>query len=161
MAIRRSSALDAEEARHPTGSDAASPPFSSSTGENAHNPIVGVQRLVRVNAKDAGGSSLLVGVTKIALDTIVPCAALVAHVLVRLRCNVSHQEFTFCVRVNRGVPEELRCKPSGGGGSGGTAPVCGECSSLLQGDRLSRRVDELVRRGRSDHVKAGAVIVTC
>lgn len=83
------------------------------------------------------------------------------HVLVRLRCNVSRQELTFCVRVNRGVPDELRCTPSGGGGSGGGAPFCGDCSALLQGDRLSRRVDELVRRGWSDHVRAGAVIVTC
>jgi len=82
------------------------------------------------------------------------------HVLVRLRCNVRREELTLCVRVNRGVPEGLRCTPSGGGG-GGAAPVCADCSALLQGDRLSRRVNELVRRGWADHLKAGAVIVTC
>lgn len=83
------------------------------------------------------------------------------HVLVRVRCNTRRQEVTLCVRVNRGVPDQLRCTPSGGVGGGGASPLCGECSALLQGDRLSRRVDELVRRGWSDHVKAGAVVVTC
>ena len=83
------------------------------------------------------------------------------HVLVRLRCNVRREELTLCVRVNRGVPEELRCTPSGGAASGGAAPVCADCSALLQADRLSRRVDELVRRGWCDHLKAGAVVVAC
>lgn len=84
------------------------------------------------------------------------------HVLVRVRCNARREELTLCVRVNRGVPEELRCTPSGGGGaSGGPAPLCAECMALLQGNRLSHRVDELVRRGWSDHLKAGAVVVTC
>lgn len=80
------------------------------------------------------------------------------HVLVRLQCNVRHQELNLCVRVNRGVPDALRCTPSGGAVSGGGSPVCPDCSALLQGDRLSRRVDELVRRGWSDHLKAGAVV---
>lgn len=83
------------------------------------------------------------------------------HVLVRLRCNVRHEELTFCVRVNRGVPEALRCTPSGGGTSGGGGAVCSDCTALLQSDRLSRRVGELVRRGWADHVRTGAVIVTC
>ena len=83
------------------------------------------------------------------------------HVLVRLRCNSRREELTLCVRVNRGVPEPLRCTPSGGSPSGGTASVCDDCSALLQGDRLSRRVAELVRRGWSDYLKAGAVVVTC
>lgn len=83
------------------------------------------------------------------------------HVLVRLRCNVRREELTLCVRVNRGVPEGLRCTPSGGGVSGGAATVCSDCSALLEGDQLSRHVDELVRRGWSDHLKAGAVVVTC
>lgn len=83
------------------------------------------------------------------------------HVLVRLLCNARHNELAFCVRVNRGVPEALRCTPSGGGRTSGTGSICADCSALLQGDRLSRRVDELVRRGWSDHLAAGAVIVTC
>lgn len=83
------------------------------------------------------------------------------HVLVRVRCNVRHEELTLCVRVNRGVPEGLRCTPGGGGSSGGASPLCAECMALLQGDRLSRHVDEQVRRGWSDHLRAGAVIVTC
>jgi hypothetical protein len=83
------------------------------------------------------------------------------HVLVRLQCNVRRQELTFCVRVNRGVPEALRCTPSAGGGAGGASPLCSDCSALLRGDRLSRRVDELVRRGWSDHLEAGAVLITC
>ena len=84
------------------------------------------------------------------------------HVLVTLRCNVRREELTFCVRVNRGVPEALRCTPGGGGGAGGgTTQVCSDCSALLQGDRLSRRVGELVQRGWSDHLRTGAVVVTC
>jgi hypothetical protein len=83
------------------------------------------------------------------------------HVLVRLQCNTRHEVLTLCVRVGRGVPEALRCTPSGGGVPGGTAPVCSDCSALLQGNRLSQRVDELVRRGWSDHLKAGAVVVAC
>lgn len=83
------------------------------------------------------------------------------HVLVRLRCNARREELTLCVRANRGVPEALRCTPSGGAVSGGTAPLCADCSALLQGDRLSHRVDELVRRGWSDHLRAGAVVVAC
>lgn len=83
------------------------------------------------------------------------------HVLVRLRCNARREELTLCVRVNRGVPEALRCAPSGGGASGGPTPICADCSALLQGDRLAQRVNELVRRGWSDHIREGAVIVTC
>ena len=82
------------------------------------------------------------------------------HVLVRLRCNVRHAELTFCVRVSRGVPEDLRCTPSSGG-AGGTTEVCAECSALLQPGQLSERVNDLVRRGWSDHLKAGAVVITC
>lgn len=84
------------------------------------------------------------------------------RVRVRVRCNVRRDELNLCVRVHRGVPEGLRCTPSGGGGSsGGTAPLCDECMALLKGDQLSRRVDELVSRGWSDHLEAGAVVVTC
>lgn len=84
------------------------------------------------------------------------------HVLVRLRCNVRRQELEFCVRVNRGVPEALRCTPAAGGGSGGgSSPVCVDCSALLVGDRLSRRVNEVTQRGWSDHLRAGAVVLTC
>jgi hypothetical protein len=83
------------------------------------------------------------------------------HVLVRLCCNTRREELTFCVRVNRGVPEALRCTPSGDGGPGGGPRVCEDCQALLQGDRLSQRVQELVRRGWSDHLKAGAVVVSC
>lgn len=81
------------------------------------------------------------------------------HVLVRLRCNVRREEFSLCVRINRGIPEALRCTPSGGAASAAAAPVCADCSALLQGDRLSQRVDELVRRGWSDHLDVGAVVV--
>ena len=86
------------------------------------------------------------------------------HVLVKLRCNVRRQELEFCVRVNRGVPETLRCTPGGGGGGGAggaASPVCDDCTALLEGDRLSRRVNELTQRGWSDHLRAGAVVVTC
>lgn len=83
------------------------------------------------------------------------------HVLVRVRCNARREELTFCVRVNRGVPDELRCTPSGGGSSGGGSPLCSDCQALLQGDRLSEAVQEIVRRGWSEHVSAGAVVVSC
>lgn len=84
------------------------------------------------------------------------------HVLVKLRCRVRLQELAFCVRINRGVPEVLRCTPATGGVSGGgTSPLCDECSALLEGDRLSRRVHEMTQRGWSDHMQTGAVVVTC
>ena len=84
------------------------------------------------------------------------------HVKVHLICT-RHREFMdLCVRVDRGVPEDLRCQASGGSISLGTDnPLCQQCQDLLQGQRLAERVNDLTRHGWSEHVRDGAVVVAC
>lgn len=84
------------------------------------------------------------------------------YVLVRLECRARRQNLTLCVPVKRGVPAQLRCTPSSGGGSSsGGFPLCSECEGLTKSPRLAEAVDERIRRGWSDHVAAGAVVLTC
>lgn len=83
------------------------------------------------------------------------------HVKVLLRCTRRRESMELCVRVHRGVPEELRCRPGGGLSLAGGSPLCEECQALLDGQRLGDVVNDLTRRGWSEHVKAGAVIVAC
>lgn len=81
---------------------------------------------------------------------------------VSLRCKDRGQTLNLCVQVSRGVPDELRCQPGGGSASGSGPDVCAECRRLLSdAGRLREVVDDLIRRGWSDHVKAGAVVVAC
>jgi hypothetical protein len=83
------------------------------------------------------------------------------HVLVVLAC--AHGEVRLCVPVERGVPDELRCSPGGaiGRGSGGPS-VCDGCRRLLnEPGALRELVNDLTRRGWSEHVKAGAVRISC
>jgi hypothetical protein len=83
------------------------------------------------------------------------------HVKVLLECTRRRESMNLYVRVRRGVPPELRCQPGGGGVSLGTGnPLCEKCQSLLR-DGLGEVVDDLTRRGWSEHVKAGAVMVAC
>jgi hypothetical protein len=83
-------------------------------------------------------------------------------VSVSLRCKDRWQRLNLCVQVSRGVPPELRCQPGGGSASGSGPDVCGECTRLLSDPaRLREVVEDLTRRGWSDHVKAGAVVVAC
>jgi hypothetical protein len=84
------------------------------------------------------------------------------HVKVLLKCT-RHREFMdLCVRVQRAVPDRLRCQAGGGAISLGTGnPLCPECQDLLQGQRLAERVNDLTRHGWSEHLSAGAVVVAC
>jgi hypothetical protein len=82
------------------------------------------------------------------------------HVLTRLECRSHRESLNLCVRVDRGVPEKLRCTPSGGLGLGGSS-LCRECSDLVVGNRLRDEVNARTRRGWDDHLKAGAVVVGC
>jgi hypothetical protein len=84
------------------------------------------------------------------------------HVKVLLKCIRHRQSMELCVRVDRGVPEDLRCQAGGGSISLGTGnPLCQQCQDLLQGQRLAERVNDLTRLGWSEHVRAGAVVVAC
>ncbi len=79
----------------------------------------------------------------------------------RLTCNDHRQERTFCVRVDREVPEPLRCTPGGGGVSGGGTLTGCPCSSGLTGSDLTRMVMDAIRRGWGRWVNLGAVVIEC
>jgi hypothetical protein len=83
------------------------------------------------------------------------------YVSVLVKCSRHGQSINACVPVQRGVPEPLRCQPAGGVPLGGGSPLCEECQELLRGPRLRDVVNDLTRRGWSDHIKAGAVVVAC
>lgn len=87
------------------------------------------------------------------------------YVKVEIRCGTSGNSIPLCVRVDRGVPPQLRCTPSGGaaGSSAGSAHTCRKCDALLTegGNRLSEQVQRLIARGWDAHLRAGAVHVTC
>lgn len=82
-------------------------------------------------------------------------------VKVRLNCAHRQQSMDLCVRVPRGVPEPLRCSPSGGIPDGSGNALCEECQDLLRGERLTEVVNELTRRGWSEYLRAGTVTVAC
>jgi hypothetical protein len=82
------------------------------------------------------------------------------NVIIRCRCG---EQQSWCVRVDRNVPEPLRCVPVGGGGGGPSAIVCRRC-----GDRcfdsphaLERATEEAVRAGWGRWVPQSAVILHC
>ena len=70
-----------------------------------------------------------------------------------LRCPTHRQEATYCVRVDQGVPQPLRCQPSGGRGM----PMC-SCAVSVSGD-LQRLVADAVRRGWGEWIRKGAVAI--
>lgn len=65
-----------------------------------------------------------------------------------------------CLRVDREVPEPLRCSPGGGGVGGGVAaqPDC-PCGGRFDIAELSRRVADALRRGLGEWIRRGAVVV--
>lgn len=84
------------------------------------------------------------------------------YVLVTLRCTTrpAQPPVELCVKVERGVPDEIRCTPSGGAAGNVGGPSCPRCAELLAG-RINEVVNDLTRRGWAEHVKAGSVIVEC
>ena len=84
------------------------------------------------------------------------------HIWVNARLTCRHgRERTFCVRVDREVPEKLRCSPGGGGVDGGGTLTGCECSAGLTGADLTRLVIDAVRRGWGRWMSIGAVVVEC
>lgn len=84
-------------------------------------------------------------------------------VSVELRCRCG-DSVTWCVRVNRGVPAQLRCSPGGGGGGGGSREIrCGRCGHRCFPSigAFENAVHSAIDRGWAPHIKAGAVVVEC
>lgn len=80
------------------------------------------------------------------------------NVELRCRCEGS---VTWCVRVSRGVPAQLRCSPGGGGGS--PEIRCGQCGHRCFPSigAFENAVHSAIDRGSAAHVKARAVIIEC
>ena len=80
---------------------------------------------------------------------------------VRLQCRCGGA-LTWCVRIERGVPDPLRCSPGGGGG--GTNDVrCGQCGHRCFGSigAFENAVRSEVDRGWGRHIQRGAVVIEC
>lgn len=80
---------------------------------------------------------------------------------VSVQCRCGHS-VTWCVRIDRGVPEPLRCVPRGGGGAISEIR-CQQCShrcfaSLGDFENAVRRE---VDRGWGRHIRAGVVTIEC
>lgn len=69
---------------------------------------------------------------------------------------------TFCVHVDRNVPDPLRCSPGRGGG-GAPEIRCGGCSApcFRHVQDLKRAVAAAVGGGWGPHVKRGAIEIEC
>lgn len=81
-----------------------------------------------------------------------------------IRCARHHRDCaTICVRVDREVPDPLRCSPGGGtvGGAGGgaTSPLDCPCGGRFDTADLTRRVAEAMRRGLGEWVRRRAVVI--
>lgn len=80
-----------------------------------------------------------------------------------VRCRSHRCESNeFCLRVDTEVPPPIRCAPGGGGGSG--SPTLGgmgpcPCAARVEIHDLQQRVMDLLRRGRGEWIRLGAVIV--
>ena len=85
------------------------------------------------------------------------------YVRVLLRCTRDHSSTEFCVRVERGVPDPIRCNPGGPVSSAGAVggSRCSNCSEILLPGRLSEAVNERTRRGWADSIRDGAVVLDC
>jgi hypothetical protein len=66
-----------------------------------------------------------------------------------------------CVRVDREVPEPLRCSPGGGsvGGGGASSPLDCPCGGRFDTSDLGRRVADAMRRGLGQWIRRRAVVI--
>ena len=85
-------------------------------------------------------------------------------VTVIIRCHCGEQITGWCVRVERNVPEPLRCVPRGGGGGGGGSTVipCPRGHACFDSPRdLERATEATIRGGWGKWIHQGAVVVEC
>lgn len=86
------------------------------------------------------------------------------QVSVQLPCGGCGNAMSWCVRIDRNVPEPLRCVPSGGGsGPGGTGVRCPRCGRTCFDsiDAFERAVEGALRGGWGRHLREGVVIIEC
>ena len=80
-----------------------------------------------------------------------------------IRCTRHRRDCaTLCVRVEREVPDPLRCSPGGGGvggGGGATSPLDCPCGGRFDTTDLGGRVADALRRGLGQWVRLGAVVI--
>lgn len=84
-------------------------------------------------------------------------------VKVQLRCACGNTS-TWCVPVNRGVPPQLRCSPTGGGGGGGNGEIrCGQCGHRCFPSigAFEKAVLQAIDRGWNKWIREGAVVIEC
>jgi hypothetical protein len=86
-----------------------------------------------------------------------------AHVNVQLRCGGCGNAMSWCVRIDRNVPEPLRCVPRGGGAAGGGGVRCPRCGRTCFNsiDDFERAVDSDARGGWGRHLREGVVVIEC
>lgn len=87
-----------------------------------------------------------------------------SFVRVEVRCGACSEILHWCVRVDRNVPEPLRCSPGGGVGSGGGSGIrCPKCNRTCfdSPGALERAVNKEVQGGWGRHQKTGAVVLEC
>jgi hypothetical protein len=79
-----------------------------------------------------------------------------------IRCKRHQRDCaTICVRVDREVPEPLRCSPGGGtvGGGGTSSPLDCACGGRFDTADLTRRAGEALRRGLGQWIRRRAVVI--
>jgi hypothetical protein len=90
----------------------------------------------------------------------------VAHpnlVRVEIRCGCG-ERMPWCVRIDRNVPEQLRCGGGGGSGGGGPRDVrCSKCGRRCfdSPEALERAANQATRGGWGRHQREGAVVLEC
>jgi hypothetical protein len=87
----------------------------------------------------------------------------VNFVRVIIQCRCGERIDGWCVRVERNVPANLRCSPSGGGGGGPREILCPRAHKCFDSPQeLERAVDTLTRSGGWGRwERDGAVVVEC
>ncbi len=83
-------------------------------------------------------------------------------VSVRIHCRCS-EIASWCVRIDRNVPEPLRCTPRGGGGGGATAVLCPRCGQRCFDSPadLEAATNAATRSGWGEWIREGAVVLEC
>jgi len=82
---------------------------------------------------------------------------------VKIECRCGGRSTTWCVRIDRGVPERLRCIAGGGGGGGSSEVRCGKCGHRCfpSVSAFESAVRSAVDRGWDRHIRNGVVVVEC